>query len=65
MTKKCNHIRQQDEYFCTTCGRRWDVDEEPPECHTDTSYSAYFKCEDDCSDVFFKDELSTVPETSP
>lgn len=25
-------IRQGDEYFCSKCGRRWDVDEQEPPC---------------------------------
>jgi hypothetical protein len=26
----CNPQRQQDEYFCATCQRRWSTDDEPP-----------------------------------
>lgn len=24
--------RQNDEYFCPKCGKRWDFEDEPPEC---------------------------------
>ena len=24
--------REQDEFFCAKCGKRWAVDEDPPEC---------------------------------
>lgn len=31
-----NHreIREGDEYFCITCGKRWDIHEPAPECLT-------------------------------
>lgn len=25
-------VRQGDEYFCASCGKRWGIDEQPPEC---------------------------------
>lgn len=35
---QCVSIRQEDEYFCSKCGLRWDIDEKPPPCsHTDES----------------------------
>lgn len=27
-----NPIREQDEYYCPKCGRRWEVDEPKPNC---------------------------------
>lgn len=27
-----NPIREQDEYYCTKCGKRWDIHETPPQC---------------------------------
>lgn len=25
-------IRENDEYFCTRCSKRWSIDEDPPKC---------------------------------
>lgn len=27
-----NLVRESDEYFCTRCGKRWDIHEDEPEC---------------------------------
>ena len=32
-TNGCNVIREQDENVCSTCGHRWDIKEEKPECN--------------------------------
>lgn len=31
-------IREQDEYYCTKCGKRWDIHESEPSCITDKQY---------------------------
>ena len=29
-----DEIREGDEYFCPTCGKRWDIHESPPPCNS-------------------------------
>lgn len=59
-------MRQQDEYVCTKCGCRWDVDEDPPPvCRTDTAYGPQFKREKGRNTTVFKRKPSIVTKTSP
>lgn len=39
-------IREQDEYYCTKCGKRWDVNEEAPECEEEIKnvIPRFYKC---------------------
>ena len=33
-----NTIREQDEYYCTKCGKRWGIHEGEPSCITDKQH---------------------------